>query len=461
MGRIKTTIVDYYRTERKEYVTIFVPVQDVVNSVLVLEVLEGGVGHITYTGQKWISEGVVRRGLGIKPGDPLIESDFLNDVTFFNRNPFHHTQMVMVPQKETGVTDLTFVTEDRFPARFYVGSDNTGYLLNNTCRLYGGFNWGDAFMIGDLLSYQYTAAPNFHDFQSHTANYTSFLPTKHILTVFGTYAIVYPIVPGFAISGICIQGSGRYQIPIRPFYGIFRNHLEFGFDWKYITSNEFYTGNITEITPTTTQTITVSQFLFSYEMERNWPQHLFVFQFDTVVSPWRDLFPHQSSSDYNALRGGSHVRYAYWRVALSDLYRTAEGVTLSWLVRGQLATGTLPTSEQFGLGGEDTVRGYYEQQFIADNAFCANIEVYTPKYHHPKFKLAELSLLAFFDYGYGYNYTAITPTYIKQNLIGIGPGIRFAIPPYLNVKMDYGFQVIGVPGDNRFGRFHYSAVASY
>jgi hemolysin activation/secretion protein len=113
------------------------------------------------------------------------------------------------------------------------------------------------------------------------------------------------------------------------------------------------------------------------------------------------------------------------------------------------------------LGGHNTVRGYYDQQFVADCAFCGNLEVYSPKF--PLFKGArnDLAFLVFFDYGYGYNYTAVSPEFVEQNLIGIGPGLRYDIVPYFRVKMDYGFQVLRIPNDNRTGRFHYSVDASY
>lgn len=460
--QVKTTIVDYFRKMRGEYVAAIMPIQEVQNSVLVFQVLEGHVGQIKYQGQKWFSERVIRNGLGVKTGDPLIESNFLNDTTFFNRNPFHKAQMVLVPSNKKGTTDLLFIIKDRFPVRFYAGSDNSGYIANGTFRLYGGFNWGDALMLGDILSYQYTASTNFHSFQSHVVNYISFLPWKDILTVYGTYGQVFPNIPNFTTSGVNVQASGRYQIPIRPFYGVFRHHFEFGFDWIYINSNFFFSGNVAETPPTTNQSMEITQFLFSYNLQRNWLQHLLSFRIDMYLSPWKNwIFPHQTTAEYNGLRPNSHVRYAYWKMSLGDVYKTKEGITLSWLLRGQVATATLPTAEQFTLGGINTVRGYYENQFLADNAFCANLEIYTPIF--PVFKGVnnDLSFLAFLDYGYGYNYSADSSQFIKQNLLGIGPGIRFNINPYFIMKMDYGFQILAIPQDNRTGRFHYSVNASY
>ncbi len=459
--QVKKTIVDYYRKNYGLYVAAIVPIQRVSNGVVVLQLLDGHVGTIEYRGQKWFSERVIANALGIKPGEPLIETEFLNDVTWANRNPFRNTQIVLVPGSQKGETNLIFITKDRFPVRFFVGFDNTGFKSNNVYRLFTGFNWGNAFMIGDILSYQYTAAPNFHSFQSHVVNYTSFLPWQHIFTIFGTYGTVFPNIPDFQVEGKNIQGSFRYQVPIRPLYGMFRHHVEWGFDWKYLTSNLFFVGDIDQATASN-QTITITQFMTSYKFQQNWTDSLLTFKMDMVFSPWKDwIFPFQTTSDYNDQRPGSDVRYVYWRGSLSHLYVMKRGITISAQARGQLAAAILPTAEQFGLGGMNTVRGYYEQQFVADDAICINLEAYTPKISPFKIK-DQLSFLVFLDYGFGYNYISLNPMlFTSQNLLGIGPGIRYDISSYLTSRLDYGFQIIALPEDKKFGRFHFSITASY
>jgi hemolysin activation/secretion protein len=461
IAAIKKNIVDFFREKKGIAVVALIPIQKIVNGNIILQILEGKVGRIEYKNQNWFSERVIRNALGIKVGDPLNEVEFLNDVTWLNRNPFRHTQMVLVPAKEKGMTDLSFVTTDRFPFRFYAGSDNCGYITNGTLRLFAGFNWGNAFMLGDLLSYQYTASSNFHNLQTHVLNYSSFLPWKNILTVFGCYGQVFPKIPGFKTSGINLQGSFRYEIPIPPLYGSFRSSSSFGFDYKFLTSNLFFVGNPNEVNPASNQMMAITQFLGNYQFQRNWPHDFFSMRLDMVVSPWKNFVPHQSTSAYTALRQGSHVRYAYWKSAINYIHKMKSKWTASFLARGQLSSATLPTAEQFGLGGADTVRGYFEQQFVADDALCLNFELYPPGFPLFKGVKNELAFLTFFDYGYGYNYTALDPQFVHQNLIGIGPGIRFDIPPYLTTKMDYGFQVLGVPGDHRTGRFHFAITASY
>lgn len=462
IAKIRKTIVDHFRETEGLYVAPIIPVQKIKNHVVIIQILEGHIGNIEYKGQEWFSEDVIASALGIKVGDPLIETEFLNDVTWANRNPFRNTKMVLVPANKQGTTNLLFLTEDRFPIRFYAGADNTGFITTNVYRLYGGFNWGNALRMGDILSFQYTASPDFHKFQSYVANYTSFLPWQHIFSVFGTYGVVYPDADNFNIEGKNLQGSFRYQIPFRPLYGDFRHHFEFGWDYKYLTSSLFFIGDVAEVSLLPAQTIAITEFMTSYKLQRNWPGNLLTFRLDMYLSPWKDwIFPHQTLAEYNASRPGSNVRYAYWRGSLSDVCRAKNGMTWSGQIRGQLAAGVLPVAGQFGLGGKNTVRGYYENQAVADNAIVVNLEAFTGEMSLFKKTKNALSFLVFLDYGFGYNYEVFAPEFRHIHMLGIGPGVRYDISPYFTGRLDYGVQVIHQDNLKRPGRFHFSMIASY
>lgn len=461
LQEIKNVLVNYFREEEGLYTAILIPIQEVVNGVVVLQVLKGKIGKVEFEGQKWFSPGVLQGALGIYSGDPLDETTFLNDLTWLNRNPFRKTEMIMIPSQDPGLTDLLFVTKDRFPVRGYAGIDNTGFPPTGDVRIYGGANWGNALMLGDILSYQYTASADFHMFQAHVASYTAYLSWKHLLTVFGLYGQVYPDIEDFSSEGINKQLSARYRIPILPLFGMFRSYFELGFDYLFLTSNIFFTGNPEQGDYFLNQGMTITQFLFTYDIQKNFPQSLFTFRIDMALSPWKGAFPQQTSAVYSTMRGGSHVRYAFWRIALGDTYFTEEGLTLSWLLRGQVTTGALPTAEQFALGGQDTVRGYFPQQFVADNAFCMNLEFFAPSFPVLNKGNDRLVFLTFLDYGFGQNYVTSSPEYKKQNLCGVGVGARYEIPGHLTAKFDWGFQLQKIPGDSQTGKFYFSITGSY
>ena len=57
-----------------------------------------------------------------------------------------------------------------------------------------------------------------------------------------------------------------------------------------------------------------------------------------------------------------------------------------------------------------------------------------------------------------------TPSDINpnSNLLGVGPGLRYAITPYLSLRFDYGFQMIDTGlGNGEHSRAHVGVVVSY
>jgi len=462
LSEIKEVIhVSFFR-DKGSYVVILFPEQDISDGILVLQILEGTVGKVSYRGLKWMPESVLETKLNLCPGDRVNEQALLNKLAMLNRNPFWGTSLIYSPGQRKGTIDLEFVSEDRFQLRPFAGADNTGFRDNNQNRLFAGFNWGNALDRGDLFTYQYTAAPGFHRFQSHVADYTCFLSWQHILEVYGCYAHTIPALPGLSVTGKNAQASLRYQIFRKPFYTAdFSSYWEGGLDYKWQNSNLFFSGTPQQEVASATS-LTITQVEIGYGLRTMLEENNVNFKGQIFISPWQGLFPHQSTTAFENARPHSHPRYAYFRFALGDQWEFFKDWTLSSLFRAQVATGTLPPSEQFALGGFDTVRGYFEQQFLADDMICINEELYFPMLHpFSTWKDQQLVFLAFLDWGYGYNYSSISSQFKRQNLLGIGPGFRYDILPYFHCRGDYGFQLTSIPGGSLFGRFHFSLIADY
>jgi hemolysin activation/secretion protein len=460
LDQIKNVILKSYKEDNQEYVIALIPEQKVSDGIIVIQVLEGMAGDISFLGQKWTSKSNLENKIDLYRGNPVDLNQLLNNLAWVNRNPFHSTQMIFSEGKRPNEIDVEFITHDRFTVRPFIGSDNTGVLVNGQTRYYAGFNWGNAFWRDDILTYQYTASNDFHHFQSHVANYTAFINSlQHNLEVYGAYALIHPMIPELRVEGKNAQGSLRYQILHKPLSSRFAGFWEFGCDYKWQNSNLFFTSNPAEV-PTPMTLLTINQLLFGYSLRDQLSDHGLSFKAEIIASLWKDLFPHQTGKSFETARPFSKPRYAYLQVALSDQWHFTKNWFLSMLFRGQVATGTLPASEEYGLGGQDTVRGYYEQQFIADNAAVVNLELYAPSFTLFKKLKDTVHILAFVDYAYGYNYHE-TPGLVQANLLGIGPGVRYDIVPYFHFQADYGFQLLTIPGGTLFGRIQIGGTLSY
>lgn len=102
----------------------------------------------------------------------------------------------------------------------------------------------------------------------------------------------------------------------------------------------------------------------------------------------------------------------------------------------QLSPDRILSLEQFSLGGVDTVRGYRQNQLVADNGLIASLELRFPLTRDPRI----LQLTPFIEVGTGWNNRSPNPS--PQVIAGLGTGLRWQITPALNLRLDYGFPLV-------------------
>lgn len=463
---IKKTIILYYRKQGRPVVTVVIPEQEISDGVIEVLVIEGKLGKIVCKGNRWFKNKLIESYLDIDPGDAITDDTLLTDVTWMNKNPFRRTDILFTPGEEFGTTDIELVTKDRFPARFYAGGDNTGNDATGNERWFAGFNWGNAFFCDHQLNYQYTTSSDFHDFQSHTINYNAPLPWRHILVLFGGYGSVHPDLSSkdtefgdFRSHGHSTQASVRYQM---PWGKLFRSTLKewvLGFDFKNTNNNlEFVNDGAI---PIITKTVNISQLVGGFNWGKQTGHHKFLFSSEIFWSPGK-MLPHQSNSDFENLRPGAKNRYVYGKATLGDVYHFPAKFAISTLLRGQIASQNLLPSEQYGLGGFNTVRGYNEREVNVDNAFIFNFELWSFPFHLFRKIQDELIILGFVDYAIGSDHKVPDGEKNTQFLLGAGPGLRYTINPYLSLRVDWGFKLHRTQFDDpKISKVNFGFILSY
>ena len=104
----------------------------------------------------------------------------------------------------------------------------------------------------------------------------------------------------------------------------------------------------------------------------------------------------------------------------------------------QLTPDSLLSLERFSMGGIDTVRGYQQNQLIADNGILGSVEVRVPLTSDPRI----LQLAPFFEIGTAWNNRDIDPD--PATIASLGLGLRWLITPDLSLRLDYGIPLISV-----------------
>ncbi len=442
LNELSREIITLYRRNDLPVVDVAAPEgQDITTGVVQLVVVEGHVGKVVAEGNQWFESRVLEDQVRASRGDRLMESTLLSDVRWLNNNPFRQVTPVLQRGEKPGETDIKLKITDRFPLRVYAGYEDTGNDLTGDERFLMGLNWVNPIFRDHLMSYQFTCDPHMNKMLAHSASYVMPLPWRHILTFFGSYAQTTADVANqlIALKGRSWQTSGRYNVPL-PTLGKFSHEAGFGYDFKSSNNNlEFGGANVFN---TTTE---VSQMVFTYNcrMVDDWGQTSFGNSWFTSMGRWT---PRNHDINFAASRAFASAEYNYNRLTLERVTRLPWDFT--WIAKGmyQCSDGNLLGSEQMGLGGFSTVRGYAEREVNGDGGYLINMEIRTPSISVGELFGIEKSMdrfqfLGFWDYGVAQNYHLLVNEDPNQLLSGVGPGIRYTIGPYLSVRFDYGFQL--------------------
>ena len=465
---IKREIIQFYQKNGRPVIYVYTPPQDISSGILQLVIIEGKIGSITVEGNKWFSDKTILSHMKQKPGD-VIKSDILSENLYvINRNPFRNVEAVYTPGKKKKTTDIKLLTSDRIPFRIYTGADNTGNDVTDRYRLFIGMNESNLLCIDEVISYQFICSTHYDKFSAHTGYFTFPLPPGHIFTLYGGYSPVdsrfeiegSPRV--FRVHGYSAQASFRYDIPFTA-NGQLIHELMFGMDYKRTNNNLDY-GTL----PIQGRYVNLTQLMLGYNLGYKTQQTTTSLEIEGFLSPLRWL-PGQSKEDFRSLRILAKNKYAYFRSSFSFLLEIYKKVHIDTYLRAQVATCNLLPSEQYGLGGYDTVRGYKERIVNVDNAFILNIELKTPSFGPLAYMFSKkiddrLEFLGFFDWGWGCKHKTVSVEHKYRSLLSVGPGFRYSISPNIMARGDFGFRLkylerVGLSMPN--SRFHFSVILGF
>jgi Omp85 superfamily domain len=161
---------------------------------------------------------------------------------------------------------------------------------------------------------------------------------------------------------------------------------------------------------------------------------------DIPVNAWKGLFVDGRATFYSRNLGGNNDYQVYALDYRQYEQIVREGSTLTWQIKGRIATGDVPYNELSQLGTPFDLRGYFWGQYRDENMALGLLEY---RYMFKK-KNGDLS-------AHGINFWTGAGT-IGNDIDGISPllwnagfGYRLEVQPRMNLRIDFGF------GKNTFG----------
>lgn len=452
----------FFADSKQPFVILSVPPQDVTNGVVQVVAVQSRLGALKVEGNRWFDAEEYRGAIRAEPGEAMNKAAIDQDVAWLNRNPYREVAMVAQPSQSPGATDLVLRAQDRLPASADFAFDNTGPTNVGTFRLTMGAEYGDLFGRGDVVSYHYTADPEFRLLAQHSASYMALLPWRDVFSISGSYAsVTTELPPPLSLNGYSWQVSPRYEVTLAPL-GDWAQHLDGGFDFKRSTTNLLFSNMPISGTP-----LDIFQFTGTYGGQIPDDYGTTLASLTLTASPG-GVTGDNSDAAFLARRFGADSRYAYVTVNLARETPLPGGFALSSRLRGQLASTALQGTEQLEFGGFAGVRGYRTARLFSDQGMIQRNELGLAPLATPFEPLHDLTprdgrlgLYGFFDWGVSSDRHPV-PSDLTQTLAGLGLGLRFELDRFVHARAEYGFPLIGVPanGSNE-GQFYFSLAIAY
>jgi len=449
-------VTAYFESVNQPVVTALVPEQEIRGGVVQILVVRGKMGKVSVEGNRYFKSENLKSVVRLKEGEDIDLGTLTDDMNWLNGNPFRQVEPSLSPGQSTGQTDVVLEVKDRFPIRPYVSYDNFGIQSLGYDRYSAGASMIDIWSGWDQqLNYQYLTSGGFNALISNSGSYSVALPWEHSLTFLASYSKSNPDAVGPLVqSGYYWQVSGRYNIPLPTLNVLdgldYRHQVYAGYDFKAANSDLFFNG--AALDPVYNGLVglyNISQFVLGYGLNLTDP--LGSTSFETVLygSPG-GMTTDNSNASFQNIDGGADAQYIYGKFSLNRVFRLPGDACLMLSGQIQQADSNLMPSESFGIGGYDTVRGYDQRSSNGDNAYLGNVEIRTPPISIWQLAgageaLDQLVLLGFLDYGQVLQYSNDTTTSVNSHLMSVGPGLRYNIGPYFNVRFDWGFQLQQAP----------------
>ena len=445
----------------RPFINVLVPAQDITRGVLTLVVLEGKIGQIKIEGEKWFSEASYRAALHLVPGQTIARDRLNADLDWLGRSGYRRATVEAAPGERVGLTDLTVQVEEQRPWRFHAGYSDTGTATTDDERIMAGVAWGNAFGRGEELSYQLVTSPDLKTSVSHSGSYTVPIDRwHHVFRVDAAWSTIRADIPApFDSKGYSWQVGLNYEIPLHDFQmgpAVAGTHsFTAGFDVKE-TNNNIEFSNI----PVTDNTTQILQFRANYQVSLEDKSGRTSASLTGVFSPG-GLSANNKDAAFNGSRSGAQADYAYLNLSLRRDTKLPHGFAHVISFTGQIASANLLGSEQLGLGGAQSVRGYDEGLVYGDQGALLRNELYLPAFSLTA-KLAKnlprdsVRLLGFWDYGVVGGKHLLKDEDPNLILSSVGVGLRYQLGEHFSAQFDYGWQQKdpGFPTREAHGRGH-------
>jgi len=452
-----------YRDRGYGVVQVLLPEQDITKGVVQFRVVQPRVGRVVIDGNKHFNAENVRRSLpSIKEGETPSSSEIARNLQLLGEHPIKQTNVLLRSGAKEGEVDVNVKITDDKPWRAFFTLDNTGTSETGYYRTGVGYQHTNLFNRDQTLTAQYITSPTYPSrVQIYGVGYRiPFYGLNSSLDLIAGYSDVDSgnLQGLFNVSGAGTIGIVRWNY-LLPRWGELDQKLAFGLDYREFnndveSNNQQLVPDITihpvSLTYSGLRRYAASEFSFFGGVSRNLPGgndgDTEAFECPRPSDGLCVRFPENATARYTIFRGGFN-----YVTQFSNEWQARVGAN------GQYTSDLLVSGEQYGIGGPDTVRGYFLREVASDKGYSIQNEIYTPDVARA-LKASDdfrLRLVGFYDYG---SVTGNGPGAIShQVLASAGAGLRLSYAKSVSLRFDVA-NILKPSPSRRDGSWQFSAA---
>ena len=416
--KARAAVEKAYHDKGLQTVSVAVPEQDAQRGFVVLKVTENKVGRLRVKGSRYFDLDNIKGGApSLKEGALPNFQDVTKDIVALNRWPDRRITPALRAGVAPGTVDVDLNVEDTLPLHGSIELNNKQSPSTTALRTSISMRYEDLWQLGHSMTWTYQFAP---------------MNPKDATVVSGSYlarteidwlsVLVYGLTSDSSVAtvgGANVVGPGQVvggrAVLTLPSKGDLFQTLSLGVDYKDFK-----------------QTLKLGSDAFTAGMRG--------------IGSSRD--------EFDAKRFDATASFITLHADISHTQDFAEGFQLYAKLQGQAADQPLVSSEQFSLGGQDTVRGYLESEVLGDYGVAGTFELRTPnlaQYLEQKLPnpvgepikynaFDDMRFFAFVDGGNARIHKPLTDQQSHFDLASYGVGMRMKTLRYLN-----SIVFVGVP----------------
>jgi len=376
--RALEALQDVYTGRGYNAVRVSVPEQDIRAGQVRLRVVEARIRRVQVQGNRFFDEKNVRAGLpSLKEGTSPNTRAIGQDAQLVNENPAKQVSVALQAADDPGEVDATVRVTDEKPGRTSVFADNTGTPATGNLRTGLGYQNANLFNGDDVLSAQLITSPGHaSDVKVFGAGYrVPIYKWTGIVDVLAGYSSVSSGVVQdlFNVSGKGTVFGLRYT-QLLGRIDTYEHRVALGLDYRAYKNNVINlisgTSEIPDITVHPVSLTYVGRFSqvgrdlsFNVSYSRNIPGG-----------------NKGGDADFEATRPGATAKYGIVRESVAFSQLLPSDFIVRAVASAQQTHDLLIPGEQFGMGGADSVRGYYERETASDKGQRFSLEGYGPDF---------------------------------------------------------------------------------